>query len=74
MDVVIREDKKTFKCDRSPIFQVTNLNINLAQLRPSEIHYLPNRTAQNDSLGMWQPEYQEFIISVFDHLKSNLEK
>ena len=27
-----------FKCDGGQIFQVTNLNRNLTQLRPSEIH------------------------------------
>ena len=46
----------TDKCDKSPIFQVTNLYRNLTQFRPSEIHYQPGPTAENGSLDMWQPE------------------
>ena len=41
---------KSFKCDRGPIFQVTNLNINLTQFRPSEIHCQPDPTERNGSL------------------------
>ena len=43
---------KSFKCDRGPIFQVANLNRNLTQFRPSEIHYKPDPTARNGSLDM----------------------
>ena len=43
---------KPFKCDRGLIFQVTNLNRNLTQLKPSEIPYQPDPTARNDSLDM----------------------
>ena len=35
---------KSFKCDRDPIFLVTNLNRNLTQFRPSEIHCQPDST------------------------------
>ena len=45
-----------FKCDRGPFFQVANLNVNLTQFRPSEIHYLREPTARNGSLDMIQPE------------------
>ena len=38
-----------------PIFQVAK-NRNLAQFKPTEIHYLWDLTAQNGSLDMWQPE------------------
>ena len=41
---------KSFKCDRDPIFLVTNLNRNLTQFRPSEIHYQPDSTERNGSL------------------------
>ena len=44
--------QKSFKCDRGPIFQVANLNRNLAWFRPSEIHYQPDPTARNGSLDM----------------------
>ena len=43
---------KPFKCDRGPIFQVANLNRNLTQFRPSDIHYQQDPTAQNGSLDM----------------------
>ena len=33
-----RNARKPFKCDRDPIVQVTILNRNLTQFRPSEIH------------------------------------
>ena len=46
--------RKPFKCDRGPFFQVTNLNSNLTQLRPSEIHYQPDPTERNGSLDMRQ--------------------
>ena len=39
-----------------PIFQVANLNRNLTQFRPSEIHYQQDPTARNGSLDMCQPE------------------
>ena len=39
-----------FKCDRGPIFQVTNLNRNLTQLRPYEVHCQPDPTGQSCSL------------------------
>ena len=35
-----------------PFFQVVNLNGNLTQFRPSEIHYLRDPTARNGSLDM----------------------
>ena len=41
---------KSFKCDRGPIFQVTNMNISLIQFRPSEIHCQPDPTERNGSL------------------------
>ena len=47
---------ETFECDRGPIFQVANLNRNLTQFRPSEIHYLRDPTARNGSLDMLQPK------------------
>ena len=47
---------KSFKCDRGPFFQVANLNRNLTQFMPTEIHYLRTPTARNGSLDMWQPE------------------
>ena len=40
----------SFKCDRGPIFQVTNLNRNLTQFRLSEIHCQPDPTERNCSL------------------------
>ena len=47
---------KPFKCDKGPNFQVANLNRNLTQFRPSEMHFQPSRNAQNVSLDMRQPE------------------
>ena len=44
------EKKLSFKCDRGPIFQATNLNRNLTQFRPSEIHCQPDPTERNCSL------------------------
>ena len=44
--------RKPFKCDRGPSFQVTNLNRNLTQFRPSVIYYQPDRTEQNGSLDI----------------------
>ena len=44
--------RKSFKCDRGPIFQVANLNRNLTQFRPSEIHYQPDPAARSGSLDM----------------------
>ena len=59
---------KPFKCDRGPIFQVTDLNWNLAQFRPSEIHYQPDPIERNGSLDMWQPEmwrtYHKCVLIV----------
>ena len=37
---------KTFKCDGGPIFQVTNLNRNLSQIRPAEISFDSFRPSQ----------------------------
>ena len=52
MDVVTREHINAIKCDKGPIFQVTNLNRNLTQIRPPEIHYQPDPTDRNNSLDM----------------------
>ena len=49
MGAVPKERMKPFKCDRDPIFQNANLNRNLTQFGPSEIHYLPDPTARNGS-------------------------
>ena len=45
-----KTEKMSFKCDRGPIFQVTSLNRNLTQFRPSEIHCQPDPTERNCSL------------------------
>ena len=45
-----KTEKMSFKCDRGPVFQVTNLNRNLTQFRPSEIHCIPDPTERNCSL------------------------
>ena len=45
-----KTEKMSFKCDRGPIFQVTNLNRNLTKFRPSEIHCQPDPTERNCSL------------------------
>ena len=42
--------KMSFKCDRGPIFQVTNLNRDLTQFRPSEIPRQPDLTERHCSL------------------------
>ena len=43
-----KQDRKmSFKCDRGPIFQVTNLNRNLTQLSHLEIHCQPDLTERN---------------------------
>ena len=42
----------SFKCDRGPIFQITNLNRNLTQFRPLEIHCQPDPTGRNCSLRL----------------------
>ena len=42
--------RKSFKFDRGPFFQVTNLNRILTQFKPSEIHCQPDTTERNDSL------------------------
>ena len=39
----------SFKFDRGPIFQVTYLNRNLTQFRPSEINCQPDPTQQKCS-------------------------
>ena len=44
-----KTEKMSFKCDRGPIFQVTNFNRNLTQFRPSEIHCQPDPTERNCS-------------------------
>ena len=41
---------KSFKCDRGPIFQVTNLNRNLTQFMPSEINCQPDPNERNGCL------------------------
>ena len=45
-----KTEKMSFKCDRGLIFQVTNLNRNLTQFRPSEIHCQPDLIERNCSL------------------------
>ena len=40
----IKTEKMSFKCDRGPTFQVTNLNRNPTQFRRSEIHCQPDPT------------------------------
>ena len=45
-----KTEKMSFKCDRGPIFQVTNLNRNLVQFRPSEFNCQPDPTERNCSL------------------------
>ena len=46
-----KQDRKmSFKCDRDPIFQVTNLNSNLTQFRHSAIHCQPDPTERNCSI------------------------
>ena len=44
------EETHESQCDRGPTFQVTNLNRNLTQFRPSEIHCQPDPTERNGSL------------------------
>ena len=51
-DFVTRKHRKPFKCERGKKFQAANLNINLTQFGPSEIHYLRDPTARNGSLDM----------------------
>ena len=41
---------KVILCDRDPIFLVTNLNRNLTQFSPSEIHCQPDSSERNGSL------------------------
>ena len=42
---------------------------------PSEIHYLRDSTARNDSLDMWQPEmWRTYLECVFIGEKSNPKK
>ena len=65
---------KPFKCDRGPIFQVTDLNRNLKQFRSSEIHNHPDPTARNGSLDMCQPEIWRIITSVFWSLRKTILK
>ena len=45
-----KTEKMSFKCDRGPIFQATNLNRNLTHFRPSEIHCQPDPTERNCNL------------------------
>ena len=40
----------SFTCDRGPIVQVTNLNRNLTQFRPSKIHCQSDLTGRTFSL------------------------
>ena len=42
-----KTEKMSFKCDRGPIIHVTNLNRNLTQFRPSNIHCKPDPTERN---------------------------
>ena len=44
--------KMSFKCDRAPIFQITNLNRNITPFRPSEIHCQPESTSEIVVLDM----------------------
>ena len=61
---------KPFKSEGGPIFQVANLNRNLTQFRPSEIHYLRDPTAWNGSLDMWQTRNVKDLSQVrFDRLE-----
>ena len=53
---MLSREKTSFKCDMDPNFQVANLNRNLTQFRPSEIHFQPCSTALNGSLDIRQPE------------------
>ena len=58
-----------------PIFQVANLNRNLTQFRPSEIHYLRDQTARNGSVDLWRPKnVKDFSQVCFDHLEKQSEK
>ena len=50
-DVVTRKDYA-----RGPLFQVTNLNTDLTQFRPSKIQFQQSPTARNGSLDRRQPE------------------
>ena len=57
---------KPFKCDRGPIFQVANLNRNLSQFMPSEIHYLRDPTARNGSLDVTTRNVKDLSQVCFD--------
>ena len=59
-----------FKCDRGPVFQVTNLNRNLTQFRLSEIQYRPRPSARNATTRNVK------VISqvCFDHLANQILK
>ena len=46
-------------------FKVANLNRNLTQFRPSEIHYLRDPTAQNGSLDIDKQKCEGLISSAF---------
>ena len=65
-----RNTCKPFKCDRGPIYQVTNLNRNLRQLRPSEIHCQPDPTERNGSLRhVTTRNVKDLSKMCFDHLE-----
>ena len=64
-DVKREKAWKPLKCDRGPIFQVTNEQ-KLTPMRHSEIQYQPSPTARNGSLEMLQTE----ISRVFDRLEN----
>ena len=66
---------KSYKCDRGPIFQVSNLNRNLTSFKHWEIHYQPDPTTWNGSLGKWEPEmWRTYQVCVFDRLEKQYQK
>ena len=67
---VTRKHIQPFKCDRGPFFQVANLNGNLTQFRPSEIHYLRENPLHEKVVKTWDDQKcEELISSVFDRLE-----
>ena len=58
----------SFKCDRGPIFQVTNMNRNLTQFRATEIHCQPDPRERNCSLRHVTTK------TCVDRLENNLRK
>ena len=70
-DVSMRKHLKPFKCDRGLIFEVSNLNRNLTQLRPKETQYQPSPMIRSDSLDMSQSENAKDLSPVcFDRLEN----